>query len=130
MYHKERNLFKFFLQRFSFGLDVTNIMNFQNKISSFQPLLPSIVFFDCLFLLIFEVNKYGSFLFTFYLFIFIQMLILINLLKYIQRVDKIFFTLICINLANIFYAVGSFFNFLKLDKIFQRNSYRLSRKNN
>lgn len=129
IYHKERSYIKFLLQRFSFGLDVINIMNFQNKINSYLPLLPFIVFFGFLSFAIFEYKLSNSVQLTFYSFLGIQIIILISLLKYLSRIDKIFFTLLTINLANIFYALGSLLKFIKIEKYFQKNIYRLSRSN-
>ena len=122
VYHKERSYIKFLLQRFSFGLDVLNIMNFQNKISSYLPLLPFTLFFGFLFFMTFEYQTSNSLDLTFFTFLSVQMIILINLLKYLNRFDKIFFTLLTINLANIFYALGSLFRFIKVERLFQKKN--------
>ena len=53
IYHKERNIKKFLLQRLVFGSDLFNIIKFGNKIRSFQPILPLFIMltFFLLFLL-------------------------------------------------------------------------------
>ena len=43
IYHKERDIKKFLLQRVVFGSDLFNIINFGNQIKSFQPILPLVV---------------------------------------------------------------------------------------
>ena len=43
IYHKERDIKKFLLQRVVFGSDLFNIIKFGNQIKSFQPILPLLV---------------------------------------------------------------------------------------
>ena len=44
IYHKERDIGKFLLQRLVFGSDLFNIIKFGNRVRSFQPVLPLVIF--------------------------------------------------------------------------------------
>ena len=129
IYHKEKNLIKFLIQRMVFGADLYNITNFNNKINSFQPLLPLItflIFISMLFLIV----DYNLKIMLLIIFVsFIQIIILANLVKYIKSLKKIISVLIIVNLANIAYVIGNIFQFTLLKNLFNRKIYLKSRNN-
>lgn len=129
IYHKERSLNKFLIQRMVFGADLYNITNFNNKINSFQPLLPLITFIIFISILFF-INDYQlkSKLLIFFI-AFIQILILSNLIKYIKNLRKLLIVLIIVNLANIAYVVGNIFQFTFIKNFLNRKIYLKSRNN-
>ena len=128
IYHSERTLSKFLIQRFIFGTDLFNIIKFQNKIQSFQPILPLtilIVFAILIFLKIefsFKLILVSLFIFS------IQSIIFLDIIKYLNNPLKIIHTIIAINLANISYALGNFFEFFFLKKFLDRKMYLYSRE--
>ena len=129
IYHKERGLIKFLIQRMVFGTDLYNITNFNYKINSFQPLLPLITFI-ILISILFLVESY---LLKFKLLVFfvltIQILILINIIKYIKNLRKIVSILLIVNMANIAYIIGNIFQFTGIKNLINRKMYLKSRNN-
>ena len=129
-YHKERPFFKFLAQRMVFGSDIWNIINFNNQLKSYQPLLPLVILVSFILLIIlistydqFKINLLISFVTI------IQILILFNLLKYIKDFKKIFAVLIVVNLANISYAIGNILEFTGMKNLINRKIYLKSRNN-
>ena len=127
IYHKERDIKKFLIQRMVFGTDLFNIIKFGNKINSFQPILPLFVF-SFFFVLFFTHSNLGLYLGIFF-FLIVQILIYLNVKKYLKKYKKLFLTIILINLANISYAIGSIFALLNLKNLVSRKFYIRSRQN-
>ena len=129
IFHRERDIKKFLLQRMVFGSDLFNIIKFGNKINSFQPILPLLIFILFL-ILIFNTTETGSnYLFATIFFLIIQITIFFNIVNSLKNFKKIFFTLILINLANISYAFGSILALLNLKNLIGRKFYVKSRRN-
>lgn len=129
IYHKERPLLKFLLQRMTFGSDVINIVNFNNKLKSFQPLLPLttvVLFISIIFL---NINYQLKFNILISIISIIQVLILFNLFTYLKNLKKIIPVLIIVNLANLSYAIGNLFDFTGIKRLFNRKIYLKSRNN-
>ena len=129
VYHRERGLFKFLLQRMTFGTDLYNITNFNNKLSSFQPLLPLIVVLIFISIIFFVNDYYLKFNLIMYFIATIQILILFSLFKYIKTLKEIIFALIIVNLANISYVFGNIFQIMSVKNIFRSKIYLKSRNN-
>lgn len=129
IYHKERGLYKFLLQRIVFGSNLYNITNFNNKLISFQPILPlSIVLTFISFILL--INDYSTKVkFVTFFFIAIQVLILFDIFKYLKDIRKILFTLIIINLANISFVIGNIFQLMGIKDMLRSKIYLKSRNN-
>ena len=117
------------LQRFSFGTDLFNILKFNNNIKSYQPLLPLFItlIFITLFFIKASVELKISIIFTFVLFI--QILICLDIIKYLNNIKKIFFTLVIINLANLSFALGSLLSIFGINNSLIRMIYIKSRNN-
>jgi GT2 family glycosyltransferase len=129
IYHKERGLFKFLLQRIVFGSNLYNITNFNNKLSSFQPLLPLTIVLIFISSILF-INDYSTKIkFVTYFFVAIQVLILFDIFKYLKDIRKILFTLIIINLANISFVIGNIFQLMGIKDILRSKIYLKSRNN-
>jgi len=129
IYHKERRMFGFFLQRLTFGMDLFNLVKFNSGFNGFQPLLPLsilLIFFIILFQEINLVNKVEI------LSIFITIVnlsIFLDIIKYIKSVKTLLLTLITINIANIAFALGNIITLLGLRKILDSKIYLYSRNN-
>tara|TARA_B110001452_G_C15231534_1_gene426573 strand:- start:649 stop:1653 length:1005 start_codon:yes stop_codon:yes gene_type:complete len=129
IYHKERNIKKFLLQRIVFGTDLFNIIKFGNKIKSFQPILPLTVFLFFLMVILYETDSGSNFIFAIFFFLSIQLTIYADIKKYLKQFKKIILTICVINLANIAYAFGSILAILNLKNLISRKFYLKSRKN-
>ena len=129
IYHKERSLSKFLMQRLVFGLDLFNITNFGNKISSFQPILPLIVVLIVSSLLLSGLENKTKIYFTSLFILFVQISIIINISSYIKKIRELFKVLVLINLANLSYSIGSILRILHLHKVLDRRIYLKSRNN-
>lgn len=129
IYHKERNLIKFLLQRMVFGADLYNITNFNYKIRSFQSLLPLITFITFISIFFLIEDFYLKFKILIFFISIIQISILINLIKYIKNPKKLLIVLFIVNLANIAYVVGNLFQFIGIKRFLNRKIYLKSRNN-
>ena len=130
IFHRERTLSKFLIQRFIFGTDLFNIIKFQNKIQSFQPILPLTILIIFIILIVSKIEFYLKLILVSFFVISIQLIIFFNIIKYIKHPIKIFNTIIAINLANIAYAIGNFFEIFSLKKFSIRKMYLFSREKN
>ena len=129
IYHKERNIKNFFLQRIVFGTDLFNIIKFGNEIKSFQPILPLTVFLFFIMIVFYKTESGSNLLFAIFFFLLIQLIIYIDVKKYLKEFKKIFLTICVINLANIAYAFGSILAILNLKNLISRKFYLKSREN-
>jgi hypothetical protein len=129
IYHKERNIKKFLLQRIVFGTDLFNIIKFGNEIKSFQPILPLTVFLFFLMVTLYKTDSGSNFIFAIFFFLSIQLTIYADIKKYLKEFKKIILTICVINLANIAYVFGSILAILNLKNLISRKFYLKSRKN-
>ena len=103
VYHREREIFGFFLQRMCFGMDFLNLIKTDAGIKGFQPLFPMLIFLTILFILLSRIDlilKIEIFLISI---IVINSVILINIKRYIKSLKDLMLTIIAIDLANIFF---------------------------
>ena len=128
VYHKERGILKFLLQRMAFGTDLFNITKFNNKISGFQPILPLLIVLLSLFVLFSKMFLNLKLIIFLVIFTSSQILILNDISQYQKKIKLKLLTLILINFANIFYVIGNLFEILFLKKILNRKLYLRSRK--
>ena len=128
IYHKEREINKFCLQRISFGMDVFSGINFSSGIRGLLvslPLLTLIIIIGLLF---------SSLSFTIKLIILLPFIIIINLLiifdvkKYLSSVKDIVFVTMLLNFLNLIYAIGGVLTFLGLRSLIEKKLYRYSRE--
>ena len=129
IYHKERNIKKFLLQRMVFGSDLFNIIKFGNKIRSFQPILPLLVMLSFIFFIFTPIDLNFKICLIVSYIILIQILIYVDVSKYLNNLKKLFFTLILINLANVAYVAGNLLAIFGIKNLINRKFYLKSRQN-
>ena len=129
IYHKERNIKKFLLQRIVFGTDLFNIIKFGSQIKSFQPILPLMIFLFFIMVVFYKTDSGSNLSFAIFFFLSIQLIIYVDIKKYLKEFNKIILTICVINLANIAYAFGSILAILNLKNLVSRKFYLKSRKN-
>ena len=129
IYHKERDIKKFLLQRVVFGSDLFNIIKFGNQIKSFQPVLPLlvIIIFSLIALIQMDLSN-KLLLITVYIGL-IQFLIFLDIKKYLKDFKKKFLSLIIINFANIAYVIGNIMAIIGIKNLINRKFYLKSRQN-
>ena len=130
IYHKERNIRGFLLQRLVFGSDLFNIIKFGNKIRTFQPILPLLVLLIFFFIIFSETNFNVKFSIILLYVGLIQSVIFFDIKKYLKGFKNFFLSLIVINTANIAYAIGCMMAIFGVKDLIDRKFYLKSRKNN
>ena len=126
VYHKDRNIINFLKQRFCFGLDVFNGVNFKNGLKGMMVLLP---FLTLSILIVFFVSSFDFKLklHTIFIFIFIfSLLVYLEVKDYVKKVP-LFFVIFYIILANVIYGAAGFLTFIGLRNFIERKIYRRSR---
>ena len=127
IYHKERSIKKFLTQRMAFGTDFLNIIDFNKGLKGLLPALPIVIFIVHLFFLIYFFKLTIKFILLSV--ILIQLFIYLNIRKYIKLIKTKILTIIIINFANIFFALGGIIKILGLKKLVDRRLYLKSRDN-
>jgi len=127
IHHKERRVLGFFLQRLTFGMDFLNLVKFNSGIKGYQPFFPLLIFiffFSFLFTTSYSLNKI---VFLTSMIILINLAILFDIARYIKTIKNLLLTLITINFANIFFALGSIITLIGLRKFLDNRIYLFSR---
>ena len=129
IYHKERNIKKFLLQKVVFGSDVFNIMKFGNEIRAFQPILPFLVTFSFILLMFINIEVETKSLLMLIFVTLIQLIIFMDVRKYLKDFKKIILTIILINLANLTFTMGNIIAILGVKNFMDKKAYLKSRNN-
>ena len=129
IYHKERSIKKFLLQRLVFGSDLFNIIKFGNKIRTFQPIIPLLILLTFLFIIFSKISLNVKLSLILSYVGIIQFSILIDIKKYLVDLKKIFLSLLLINIANIAYAIGCLMAIFGIKNLINRKFYLKSRQN-
>jgi hypothetical protein len=121
VYHEDRELHLYCLQRFVYGLNVFAANNTIEKrlialIPAITILLITIGFF------IFKSKEYLIFLLISLLVI--NIFIFFNISKYIEKINDKLFTVLGIYAANLFYGMGSLFTIFGFRKRLEKKIYR------
>jgi len=130
VYHKQRSIFKFLLQRLSYGTVLTKSITFGDGLKGFIPGIPIASFF------VFLIFICSSLPLITKMYILIIVLLLINLIifyeinKFIKNLKDKIYTIVIINLANIMHITGGLLTLLGLRKVLDRKIYIFSRSNN
>ena len=127
IHHKERRMFGFFLQRFVFGMDLLNLVNFNYGFAGLQPLLPILIFISFLILLASGIELVSKVIIVSTLVLLINTAILFDITKYIKSFKTQIFVLFTINIANIAFALGSVITFTGLRRFIVNKIYLYSR---
>ena len=128
IYHRERGISGFLLQRMCFGMDFLNLIKPSSGIKGFQPILPILIFLIILGILISGIDFIVKTKFLFFLIMLIDLAIFINIKNYAKPFKNLILTIITINLANIFFALGGIFTLFGLKKFLLNKIYVYSRK--
>lgn len=129
IYHKERDIKKFLLQRVVFGSDLFNIIKFGNQIKSFQPILPLLVIIIFILIALIQMDLSNKLLLITVYIGLIQFLIFLDIKKYLKDFKKKFLSLIIINFANIAYVIGNIMAIIGIKNLINRKFYLKSRQN-
>jgi hypothetical protein len=128
IYHRERGLRGFLLQRLCFGMDFINLIKLNSGMKGLQPILPVFAFLFFIIILILKIELVDKFAVLFTLIVVTNTAIFLEIRKYIKNIKMLFFTLITINLANLSFALGSILAFLGLKRSLISRTYLFSRK--
>ena len=120
VYHEDRELKFFLLQRFCYGL---NVLTAKNTI--IKRILALIPFFliSSIFILLFSFFKLSLIPFSLFLILF-SLVIFLEIKKYIKKLQTILLTIPCIFLSNLFYGLGTLVYFFGFRKIIEKRIYR------
>jgi hypothetical protein len=129
IYHKERNIKKFLLQKVVFGSDVFNIMKFGNEIRAFQPILPFLVTFSFILLMFINIEVETKYLLMLVFVTLIQLIIFIDVRKYLKGLKKTILTMMLINFANLAFTMGNIIALLGVKNFMNKKAYLKSRHN-
>ena len=128
IYHRERRIIGFLLQRMCFGMDFLNLIKPSSGIKGFQPILPNLIFLSTLAILISQIDLIVKIKFLLPMVILINVAIFVNIKKYVKLFKDLIIVIMMIYLANIFFALGGILTFFGLRKILVNKIYVYSRK--
>ncbi len=129
VYHKQRKILKFLLQRLSYGTVLVESVTFRNDLKGFIPGIPIASFFAFLILISSSLSFVVKTYIFITLFLFVNLLIFYEISKSIKNFKDKAYTLLIINLANVMHVFGGVMTLLGLKKIFDRKTFVLSRSN-
>ena len=129
VYHKQRKILKFLLQRLSYGTVLVESVTFRNGLKGFIPVIPIASFFAFLILISSSLSFVVKTYIFITLFLFVNLLIFYEISKSIKNFKDKAYTLLIINLANVMHVFGGVMTLLGLKKIFDRKTFVLSRSN-
>jgi len=129
VYHKQRKILKFLLQRLSYGTVLVESVTFRNGLKGFIPGIPIASFFAFLILISSSLSFVVKTYIFITLFLFVNLLIFYEISKSIKNFKDKAYTLLIINLANVIHVFGGVMTLLGLKKIFDRKTFVLSRSN-
>ena len=129
LYHKERTLLKFFLQRLAFGTALIEATSFNKGIKGLIPIIPLFSFLITLFAVYLIENFNDKLFFLLCLIALVNVGILIETIKNVRSILSIPLVILSINFASILHILGSLISLINLKSLFQRRVYILSRNN-
>jgi len=129
VYHKERKISKFLLQRLSFGTALLEATKFSSGIKGLIPLIPIMSFFIFVSICLLEISLNIKIIFFSTILILINLAILYEISKYIKLAKDIILTTIIINISSLLHIIGGLIALIGLRKFFERRLYILSRTN-
>lgn len=129
VYHKERKISKFLLQRLSFGTALLEATKFSSGIKGLIPSIPIVSFFIFVSICLLEISLNIKIIFFSTILILINLAILYEISKYIKLAKDIILTTIIINFSSLLHIIGGLIALIGLRKFFERRLYILSRTN-
>lgn len=130
VYHKQREILKFLLQRLSYG---TALISYIKPKEGFRGLISAIPILSFFFLLIFLSTTLSitlKLIFIIFIIGVINIVIYFEINKFVKKFKDRLLTLLIINLCTIMHIIGSLITIVGLKRIFERKIYILSRDNN
>lgn len=126
VYHKDRNIKNFLIQRFCFGLDVFNGINFNTGLRGLLVLLPFSTLSSLLIFLIFPADINLKIKMIFYFTIFFIFLVGLDIGRYVRLklIPKVIYFII---ISNLIYGFGGICTLLGLRLKIEKIIYRKSR---
>ena len=129
VFHKERSISKFFLQRLSFGTALIEAINPSSGFKGFIPALPILFFILMIIFISFMQTSNDKVNFLIAVFCSINFAIFLEIRKYIKSYIDRLLVILSINIASILHIIGSILSIFKLKKFLERRIYLLSRNN-
>jgi len=129
VYHKQRTILKFLLQRLSYGTALLSSVSLKIGFKGLVPAFPIIGFFLLLFFLSTNLSFNIKFFFVTFLILLINFFIYFEIKKSVFKINDKLHTLLIINLCNVMHIMGSLITILGLRKLCERKIYVLSRSN-
>ena len=129
VYHKQRKILKFLLQRLSFGTILVKLVTFQNGLKGFLPIVPILSFFIFLFFLSSNLILTTKLSFILGAFTLINLLIFFEINKFIIKFKDKIFSMLIINIANLMHIAGGLITLFGFRRMLERKIYVLSRSN-
>lgn len=129
VYHKQRKILKFLLQRLTFGTALISSINPKEGIKGYIPAIPIFSFLIFLIFLSTNIPFIIKSIIVIFLVFLINFVIFFEVSKFIFKFKDKLLTLLVINLANIMHITGSLITIIGLKRVFERKLYVLSRYN-
>ena len=129
VYHKERVISKFLLQRLAFGTALIEATKFNSGIKGLIPIIPIFSFFVFLAVCFATLPINFKIIFFITFFFLVNLAIYIEIKKYIKRMKDIILTTAIINIVNLLHIIGGLITIFGLKKVFERKIYMKSRAN-
>ena len=129
VYHKQRKILKFLLQRLAFGTILIKLGNFKSGLNGLLPIVPILSFFILLLFLSSSLILTTKLSFIVGIFILINFLIFYEMNKFIIKFKDKVVTLLIINIANLMHIAGGLITLFGFRRVFERKIYVLSRSN-
>ena len=129
VYHKQRSIFKFLLQRLSYGTIWIKYITFSEGLKGFIPGIPLASFFIFLIFICSELSLAIKIYTLITIILSINLLIFYEINKFIKNFKYILHTLVIINLANVMHIIGGLLTLSGMRKLFDRKIYISSRSN-
>ena len=127
VYHKERSIKKFFLQRFIFGMNVFSGIDFSLGFKGLLVALPFLTLSTMITLLLSNIGLKTVLLMIVIFLLLVNLLIIINIKRYLYSPLKILFVTILLNFLNLIYAIGGIMFLFGLRPVIEKKIYRKSR---
>ena len=127
IYHRERNIKDFFLQRFSYGMNVFSAIDFSSGLKGLLVVLPFSTLIMVIGLFFFNLDLKIILLMLASFIVTINLLIIFNIRKYLSSPLKIILVIILLNFLNLTYAIAGTLVLFGLRSAIEKKIYRKSR---
>lgn len=127
VYHKERKIKNFFLQRLSFGMNVFQGLDFSYGLKGLLVSLPLFTLFFFIGIFTFLISIKVKILILLFFITSVTFFIILDLKKYLNSLKDILIVTILLYLLNLTYAIGGILTIIGLRSIIEKKIYRMSR---